>query len=315
MRLAELSPTLLRFVGAVLGLLWGSFVNVVVHRVPLDESVVRPGSRCPHCGKPIGAIDNVPVVSWLLLRGRSRCCRRPISVRYPLVELLCGFLGLGIVDLVVLRLPPDVPVSAAAVLFVLDFALGLALVAAAFIDLEHMFLPDSITIGGTLLGFVTGPLRGVPWLASGLGAVLAFALVYFPLVIGYRVLRGKTGMGTGDAKLLGLAGAWFGFAGALFVLLAGALQGTLAALVLWLFRGRIQEPEAVRADREELKRLADEGDEEAKLLLEEDPLGDEPEEGFFSARLPFGPFLILGILELMLVGPELDALLGGLIAL
>jgi leader peptidase (prepilin peptidase)/N-methyltransferase len=208
-----------------------------------------------------------------------------------------------------------VPVSAAAVLFVLDFALGLALVAAAFIDLEHMFLPDSITIGGTLLGFVTGPLRGVPWLVSGLGAVLAFALVYFPLVIGYRVLRGKTGMGTGDAKLLALAGAWFGFAGALFVLLAGALQGTLAALVLWLFRGRIQEPEAVRADREELKRLADEGDEEAKLLLEEDPLGDEPEEGFFSARLPFGPFLILGILELMLVGPELDALLGGLIAL
>jgi len=299
----------------VLGLLWGSFVNVVVHRVPLDESVVRPGSRCPHCGEPIGAIDNVPVVSWLLLRGRSRCCHRPISVRYPLVELLCGFLGLGIVDLVVLRLPPDVPVSAAAVLFVLDFALGLALVAAAFIDLEHMFLPDSITIGGTLLGFVTGPLRGVPWLVSGLGAVLAFALVYFPLVIGYRVLRGKTGMGTGDAKLLALAGAWFGFAGALFVLLAGALQGTLAALVLWLFRGRIQEPEAVRADREELKRLADEGDEEAKLLLEEDPLGDEPEEGFFSARLPFGPFLILGILELMLVGPELDALLGGLIAL
>jgi hypothetical protein len=86
-------------------------------------------------------------------------------------------------------------------------------------------------------------------------------------------------------------------------------------VVLWALRGRIQEPEAVRADREELQRLADEGDEEAKQLLEEDPLGDDPGEGFFAARLPFGPFLILGILELMLVGPEIDQLLGGLIAL
>src|SRR5436309_154041 len=118
MLLHDLPPVWIRAVAAGLGLIWGSFLNVVIHRVPREMSVVRPGSTCPSCGKPIAAFDNIPVVSWLILRGRARCCRTPISARYPLVELLCGFVGLAIVDRVIQQLPADTTAARAAAIFV-----------------------------------------------------------------------------------------------------------------------------------------------------------------------------------------------------
>src|SRR5437773_941435 len=132
MILADFPPVALRIMAVLLGLLWGSFLNVVIYRVPRGQSVVRPASHCTSCGKPIAGYRNIPVVSWLLLRGKAACCGAPISARYPLVEAIGGVLAWAVVEAVVLALPPDTPAVHALALFVADLALSLALVAAAF---------------------------------------------------------------------------------------------------------------------------------------------------------------------------------------
>jgi leader peptidase (prepilin peptidase)/N-methyltransferase len=302
MTLYELPTWFLRTLAVVFGLLWGSFLNVVIYRVPRDLSVVRPASRCGSCGVPIRPYDNIPVLSWLWLRGRARCCGAPISGRYPLVELLGGGLSVAIFEVIVSNLPEGTSLAHAGLVYLADFALAMGLVAAAFIDAEHMYLPDTITLSGTALGVATATLRGLGWKESLLGAVVGFVFVWLPFVELYKRVRGQAGMGLGDAKLTMLAGAWFGWPGAVFVLMAGAVQGTVGALVIYLVRGKIEEPEAVRADREELQRMAKAGDAEAAEILAEDPLGSAPGEGLGKARLPFGPFLILACLEYLLVG-------------
>lgn len=310
-----LPPVLWRVFAFAWGAVWGSFINVVVYRVPREMSVVRPGSHCPACGAPVGALDNIPIVSWLVLGGRARCCRTRISPRYVLIEALSGLLALAVYEVVVRGLPDSTTLLDAGSIFLSDFALAMALVAAAFIDAEHMYLPDAITVGGTIFGLLTPGLRGLTWLDGLLGAAVGFTAVWLPFVVGYKALRGRAGMGLGDAKLTMLAGAWFGWPGVVFAIFGGALQATLAAGVLLLARGKIEEPESVRKDREELQRAAAEGDEEAKALLEEDPLATEPAEGVLAARMPFGPFLCLAIIEWMLAGEWLSDrwswLLGG----
>ena len=306
MTLADLplSPSWLRALAFAWGAVWGSFINVVVYRVPRDLSVVRPGSHCPGCGAPVAARDNVPIASWLLLRGRARCCGARISPRYVVLEAASGLLGLAVLETLVLPLPLETSVWHAGTLFLADFGLAMALLAAAFIDLEHMYLPDAITLGGTLLGLATPGLRGLTWLDGLLGAGAGFVGVWLPLVVGYAALRGRAGMGMGDAKLTMLAGAWFGWPGALFALFGGALHATLAALVVLAVKGKIEEPQSVVDDRQALQAAADAGDDEALQLLAADPLlGSAPGQGFMAARMPFGPFLCLAILEWMLAGP------------
>lgn len=352
MRLDELMSILglnfIRVVVFVFGLLWGSFLNVVIYRVPREMSVVRPASHCPGCGKPIAGYDNVPVLSFLILRGRARCCKAKMSPRYPLVELIGGAISLAIFEVVVwAMLPHSTSVGRAAAIYLANFSLAMALVAAAFIDAEHMFLPDSITYGGIVVGVVTATLRGMAITESLLGGVVGFAIVYVPFIFLYKGLLGRTGMGMGDAKLLALAGAWYGWPGAVFTLFAGALQGTLYAGITRALGIKPKLPDAVIEDIKELERLAREGDEEAQKALLEDPLtedesdafivrffrklfGGSPEAGSESgeppgasankgddaaaegeaddpveeerARIPFGPFLILAILELMFAG-------------
>ena len=168
-----------------------------------------------------------------------------------------------------------------------------------------MYLPDTITLGGTVLGVATATLRGMSLTTSVLGAAVGFVMVWLPFIVVYPRIRGRHGMGLGDAKLTMLAGAWFGSLGAFFVLMAGAVQGTLGALVIYLTVGKIDEPEAVRADREELQKAAADGDAEAAQILADDPLGEEPKEGLTQARLPFGPFLILAALELLFFGERI----------
>ncbi len=291
-----------RVLAFVWGCLWGSFVNVVIYRLPRDMSVVRPASHCPHCGVPVAPLDNIPILSWLVLRGRARCCNAPISPRYATVELLGGALGLAVAELVLFDGPGQGSAVHAVALFLADFALAMALLAAAFIDAAHMYLPDPITIGGTLLGLSTCGLRDLTLRGSAFGAAAGFLVVWLPLVVGYTALRGRPGMGLGDAKLVMLAGAWFGWQGAVFALFAGAVQATLAAVGLFLAHGKIVEPDAVREDRQILQRAAAAGDAEAQQVLEEDPLAHEPEAGLMSARLPFGPFLCLATIEWMLGG-------------
>jgi leader peptidase (prepilin peptidase)/N-methyltransferase len=294
-------------VGVSLGLVFGSFLNVVIYRLPRDENIAFPASHCTSCGTPIRAFDNLPVLGWLLLRGRARCCKAAISPRYPLVELLGGLLGGTLIQVAVLTLPLDTPLWQGGLLFVVELALGLGLIAAAFIDLSHMYLPDVLTLGGALLGLLSVPLRaGASWQDSLLGAAVGFAIVWLPFDRLHRLLRGKPGMGLGDAKLVMLAGAWFGWQGALFTLLAGALQATLAVLVIYLVRGKIEEPEAIQQERAELEQELLQATPEERALIEAelalDPLASEPETGFAKARIAFGPFLVLAVLELLAFG-------------
>ncbi|WP_437667700.1 prepilin peptidase [Sorangium sp. So ce1182] len=311
--LADLPPWFLRAFALCFGLLWGSFLNVVIYRVPRELSVVHPGSRCPACGTPIRAFDNIPVLSYLLLRGRARCCGAPVSPRYPLVEAAGGVLSLAIVEIILHGLPGTTPILRALAMYIADLALALGLLAATFIDLEHMYIPDGITIGGAVLGVATASLRSMGFADALLGAAVGFAVVWLPFVVIYpRIRGGRVGMGLGDAKLLMLAGAWFGWGGALFVLGAGAVQGSLVAIAMLLLRGSIEEPEAVRLEREQIRaELAEMSPEEraaAEEELAQDPLAEEPGEGFGQARIAFGPFLALATLEYLLVGRDvLDA--------
>lgn len=332
------------------GLLWGSFLNVVIYRVPRELSVVRPASRCPGCGTPIAGYDNIPVLSYVILRGRARCCGAKMSPRYPLVELIGGALSLAIWQAIVLRLPADTSAGRALAVYGAYFALALGLVAAAFIDAEHMFLPDSIMFGGIVLGIATATVRGLAFTESLLGAAIGFVVIWLPFIFVYKGLLGRTGMGLGDAKLLALAGAWLGWPGAVFALLAGAVQGTLYAGVLKLLGIEPKLPKAVLEEIAELEKAAAEGDEEAKKALAEDPLTEDEDDAFIlsffrrlvhgaeaererkareaaaraeeeaeqeeagppeppRARIPFGPFLILSILEFVFARDLIERLL------
>jgi leader peptidase (prepilin peptidase)/N-methyltransferase len=304
----DFPPWFFRIIALAFGLIWGSFLNVVIYRVPRGMSVVRPGSTCPACGKPIRAWHNIPVLGYLLLGGKASCCKAKLSPRYPLVEAIGGILALAILETVVFRLGPSTSLARGLAVFVADLALALALTAAAFIDLEHMYLPDTITIGGAVLGLATSSFRGLSFLESLLGAAVGFGIVWLPFVVIYSKVRGKVGMGMGDAKLLALAGAWFGWGGALFVLGAGAIQGTIATLLVLLFRGKIEEPEAVKREREEIQKeleaMSPEDRAAAEKELAEDPLSEEAGEGVGQARIAFGPFLILATIECLLLGRD-----------
>jgi leader peptidase (prepilin peptidase)/N-methyltransferase len=256
---------------------------------------------------PIAAYDNIPVVSYLLLRGKARCCGAKMGARYALVEAIGGALSLAVFETLIAPSIGEESDGKLLALFFAYFALVMLLLAGAFIDLENMLLPDFVTIGGTALGLATLPLRDVPWQHAAIGAAAGFFGVWFLFGVLYKKVRGRQGMGLGDAKLMALAGAWFGYRGLLFTLFVGALQGTVAAVSVFLVQGRIEEPTAVQRERRELQQAADAGDAEAKSVLEEDTLlANEPATGLLGAAIPFGPFLILAILEYLFLRPWLD---------
>lgn len=208
----------------VLGLLLGSFLNVVIHRVPAGLSVVHPPSACPGCGRRILARDNVPVLSWLVLRGRCRSCRTPISARYPAVELLTGglFVAAGL----------RFGLSTALVLALVVLAAGVALTA---IDLEHQRLPFAIT--GVTAVAVVGVV-GLDALVGGGGRLpvaAASTAVWFGVYGSVWFLTAGRGMGLGDvalAPVLGLALGWLGWGPSLVGLLGGFMIGALVGVAL-----------------------------------------------------------------------------------
>jgi len=210
---------------AVLGAVVGSFLNVVIHRLPRGESLVRPPSHCPGCGRPVRPWDNVPVVSYLLLRGRCRDCGMRIPLRYPLVEALTAALS----GLLWARFGP----SPAFVVY-LVFVAGL--VAVTFIDLDHRIIPDSLSLGGMPAGlaasFLTGlgPVQSLVGIALGSGLLLAVAL-------GYRAVTGREGMGLGDVKLLGAVGAFLGWQAVLFTVFVSSLVGAAVGVAWGIAKG------------------------------------------------------------------------------
>lgn len=225
--------------------------------------------------------------------------------------------------LIVTRLEPrqhELLASEAALLFGLYLTVGMILLAAAFIDLEHMILPDSLTYGGALLGLLSSPFRPEVSVESAfLGGALGYVGIWFPFIWLHTKLRGFPGMGLGDAKLAALAGTWFGPLGVLLTLFMGAIQGTVFALTSLLVRGKIEEPEAVKQQREDLLRAIEQatGAEKEELLKEydADPLAKPPDGSVSGARVAFGPFLALALLEQLLFFDVIKVWLGATLLL
>lgn len=231
---------------AVVGAVIGSFLNVVIHRLPREESVVLPASRCPECSTVIRPYDNVPVLSWLLLRGRCRSCKTRIPARYPAVELLTALLfalTFWAYSGLTLSLPFDL-------IFVA------AIIALVFIDAEHMILPDAITYPGIAFTFVarlfvpnlygvsslaTGDAALPVWLASLIGAVLgAIAGGGFLWLVGWlwKRFRGVDAMGLGDVKMMFMVGAYLGWPLTLLTIFIGVFSGSVAGVLLMARSGR-----------------------------------------------------------------------------
>ncbi len=263
----------------------GSFLNVCIYRIPLDESIIKPRSHCMRCGTMIPWHHNLPVLSYFILRGKCAACKTPFSFRYAAIELLTALLFV----VACCQFPPTgttpplglVAFSHAGIVPVAWLFLS-GLLIATFVDLDHFIIPDSISIGGMIAGpalsLILPELHGetVAWrglLASGIGLAAGFVPLQAIRLAGTAVYRrkGRLGpddyaMGFGDIKLIGAIGAFLGWQGAAFSILAAALFGTLVALPLVLTGRR-------------------------KLL----------------DRLPFGPYLSLGAAVWLFWGPTLVA--------
>ncbi|HSF19189.1 MAG TPA: prepilin peptidase [Vicinamibacteria bacterium] len=198
------------------GLVWGSFVNVVIHRLPRGKFLDSTRSRCPACGEIVAAYDNVPVLSFLFLGGRCRYCKARISFRYPVVELAVGCASL----LAYLRHGPTLEC-------VVELAFVAATVALVFIDYEHQILPNSITIPGILAGLALSLLRDTISIRdSALGALLGAGLLFVVAELYFR-LRGIEGLGFGDVKMMGMVGAFLGWKGVFLTLFLGSFAGSV----------------------------------------------------------------------------------------
>ena len=232
----------------VIGLAIGSFLNVCISRIPLDESVVQPRSRCPQCRKPIANRDNIPILSYILLGGRCRHCKKKISIRYPFIEALMG----AVSGLLYLKFD----LGLAWVVYMLFCA---ALIALAFIDADHRILPDLITLNGLWIGLIISLFLWLPgaWIARGLqllgwfdpptvavslvssvlGAIVGGGLLWGVREAYFR-FRGVEGMGFGDVKMMAMVGAFIGIPLTLFTIMVGSILGSVIGILMMQFAGK-----------------------------------------------------------------------------
>ncbi len=259
------SPLIFVSFAFALGLVIGSFLNVVIHRMPREESLVRPGSRCPSCMSPIAAWDNIPVLSWLVLGGKCRHCGLAISLRYPLIELVTGVVFAVIVG-----------VHGATPMTILWLGFAAALIACAGIDFDERWIPDELSVGGLLLGLIAVPaahfVEGQPYddalYASLLGALLGggslwgVGFVHARVSValgrsfehwpgeGEKIPRPSSldywiwfpGLGFGDVKLMAMVGAFLGPMAVLGVIFLAAAIGLVLGLIPVLTRGGLATP-------------------------------------------------------------------------
>lgn len=202
------------------GLLIGSFLNVVIHRLPRGQSLVSPPSTCPGCGSRIRPIDNVPVLSWLLLGGKCHTCGAPISVQYPLVELVTG----GLFLLVAWTTPMGFLLAARLLLVVI-------LIVLFGIDLHHQILPNVITLPGIAIGFLFSLVGPPGWMSSLIGIALGGGILYTIAGV-YYLVRREEGLGMGDVKMLAMIGAFLGWQLALVTLMLASFSGAVIGVVL-----------------------------------------------------------------------------------
>jgi leader peptidase (prepilin peptidase) / N-methyltransferase len=282
----------------VFGACVGSFLNVCIYRIPAGQSVVTPRSHCA-CGAPIAWHDNLPMLSWFILRGRARCCGRPFSFRYPCIELLTAV----VFTACWCSFPPAKALC--------GMLFGAALIVATFIDLDHMVIPDASTIwlgaAGVALSFAVPSLHGrhddwflIASLRSGVdslgGLLVGSGLVLWIALLAEAVLK-KEAMGFGDVKFVGAIGAFVGWPGAMFAVFGGAIIGTawFALALLWhgLFGPRAPArdpaPEAAPGETSEKQKP-------------EAPAGAAPAEPVgFGVHVPFGPMLAAAALLYFLI--------------
>ena len=220
-------PTIFAMTFASLfGAVIGSFLNVCIYRLPIGKSIVWPASGCPSCGRELVWYENVPIVSWLFLRGRCRTCGEGISIRYPIIELLTAVM------------------CAAAfwyygptLLFVSRFIFGCALIVLFAIDLEHHLLPNVITLPGIVVGFAFSLVTGPGYLSSLIGILVGGGLLFLVAEVYYRV-RHEEGLGMGDVKMLAMVGAFLGWPATLMTLMMGSVAGSVVGVaVIALRRG------------------------------------------------------------------------------
>ncbi len=233
----------------IFGLVIGSFLNVCIYRIPRRESIVFPGSRCPHCGKAIRPYDNVPVLAYLWLRGRCRDCGAPISPQYPAVELVTGVAFFGCA----------LKWGFAAPTFVNSLFLAIV-VALALIDYHHRLLPNVITLPGWAAGLALAPFQdpaffdepvarvlasmmfpraaeaALPWVASLTGALVGGGLLLSVALL-YEKVRRRQGLGMGDVKMMAMVGAFLGWRLVLLTIFAGSVLGSIIGVFVVIFRG------------------------------------------------------------------------------
>jgi leader peptidase (prepilin peptidase) / N-methyltransferase len=206
---------------AIFGAIVGSFLNVCIYRLPLGRSVVWPGSACAACGRSLSWLENIPIVSYLALRGRCRSCRSAISGRYPIVEALTA-----------LMFAAGWWYHGPGLLLVSRLIFGCALIVLFAIDLEHYILPNVITLPGIVVGFLLSALTGEPgWLSSLIGIVAGGGFLWLTIEVWYLV-RKVEGMGFGDVKMMAMIGAFLGWQLTLVTLVIASLAGSLLGLGL-----------------------------------------------------------------------------------
>jgi leader peptidase (prepilin peptidase)/N-methyltransferase len=274
----------------------GSFLNVVIHRLPQDQSIISPRSRCPDCGNPIRWYDNIPILSFFILKMRCRGCGQMISFRYPLVEFITAALAMGLWWKFGLSKGLAV-----------HFVFSAALIAVTFIDIDHRIIPNEISLPGILIAFGCSFMWEGHWkdsligLLAGGGGLLLLSLLY-------SLIRGREGMGMGDVKLLAMLGAWLGWRCLLFVLLFASVQGVVVSVALWLSGVKLKPPLPEEWEEEEQKEKS-----AAEEAPQEPQESEEPEEatGFMVAAIPFGPFLALSAIEYLFLAEWFYGLIRG----
>ena len=216
-----MTPASLALVAAALfGAIIGSFLNVVIYRLPLGQSIVSPPSRCRNCGYQLKWYDNVPILSWILLGGRCRQCKTGVSIQYPIVELITAILFV----LVVWLTPPG-PLMFARLLLVC------MLIALFGIDLEHQILPNAITLPGIVIGLLFSLIAPPGWRDALIGALLGGGILY-AIAAGYYLWRRQEGMGMGDVKMLAMIGAFLGWQAVIVTLVLASFAGSIIGVAL-----------------------------------------------------------------------------------
>ena len=262
-------------VAVLLGALWGSFFNVCIARIPLGKSVVHPGSHCFSCGASVKAYDNIPLLSYLWLRGRCRACGAHFSARYLLVEGLMAALS-GLIFWQFVQQDPETDLGIRLARFAVFFAFTGALLVLSFIDLDTQRLPDLITLPSIPVFFAAGfSLHLAPWTERAIGLMAGYLAVRI-IADGYYYLRGREGLGLGDGKLLAFVGALLGWKALPVVVFAASLMGVLVSLPLLAWGAH-------------LRRKAGAADPVEPPVVDED--GEPAQEALRYAQVPFGPFL------------------------